>query len=60
MSGAIFVKTKSEFNISFKICGVIHTCAMLRPTTLASFCFTEYDKFYMSRSNSHSPTVSVL
>jgi len=31
------VKTKSEFNISFKICSVIHTGAMFKPTALTAF-----------------------
>ena len=49
MPGSIFAKTKSEFNISFKICSVIHTGAMLKATALTSvFFFIEYDKFYLS------------
>ena len=31
------MKTKSEFNISFKICSVIHTGAMFKPTALTAF-----------------------
>jgi hypothetical protein len=51
------MKTKCEFNICFKICNAIHTGAMLKPTADSIF-FTEYDIFYLSQSNSHSPIES--